>query len=86
VSTLSLIDKVLALFDDQLLKECIGSPWAFSHFAGSMLKTRHVPSMIICLEMTKKILDTDFENFALPLIREGVANLIEQISCEENFK
>jgi len=51
-----------------------------------MLKTRHVPSMIICLEMTKKILDTDFENFALPLIREGVANLFEQISCEENFK
>ena len=50
---------------------------AFSHFAGSMLKTRHVPSMIICVEMMRKILDNDYINFAVPLIREGVTNLVE---------
>ena len=60
VSALSLIDKTLALLDDKMLKQFIGSPLAFSHFAGSMLKTRHVPSMIICLEMMRKILDNDF--------------------------
>ena len=83
---LSLIDKTLSLFDEKLLKTCIKSGKSFAHLVYQILKTRHVPSINLCLRMTRTMLDSDKHRFAVPLIREGVATLIRDLAKEDSFK
>lgn len=84
--TLSLIDKTLSLFDEKLLKTCIKSGKAFAHLTYQILKTRHVPSINTCLQMTRTMMDSDKHRFGVPMIREGVVSLMRDLSNEESFK
>lgn len=83
---LMLIDKTLSLFDEKLLKTCIKSGKAFAHFSYQILKTRHVPSINTCLQMTRTMLNSDKHRFAVPMIREGVVSLVRDLSKEDSFK
>ena len=86
IRTLNLIDKTLALFDENLLRNAIRSQKSFAHFIYQIMRTKHLGSITICLETVRKMLDCDSQRFAVPLIREGVVNLIQDLSSEDSFK
>lgn len=86
IRTLALIDKTLCLFDNELLKSCIKSERSFAHFIYQIIRTRHIQSIEMSLQTTRKLLDVDADRFAVPLIREGVFDQIKQISTQTLFK
>lgn len=85
IRTLQLIDKILALFDDELLQGFI-EPKQFANFIYQILRSKHIFSIEVCLRMTKKILDCSPLTYSVPFIREGVSSMIQSLSDEAKFK
>lgn len=80
-----MIDKALALFDDELLKGFI-EPNQFAHFIYQIIKSKHSSSIDVSLKITRKVLDCSPLAYSVPFIREGVSKLIKDISTEDLFK
>jgi elongation factor P--beta-lysine ligase len=82
---LQVIDKVIALFDDELLKNFI-EPNQFAHFIYQIIRSKHSSSIDVALKITRKVIDCSPIAYSVPIIREGVSKLIKDISTEELFK
>lgn len=85
IRILQAIDKIIALFDDELLKNFI-EPEQFANFIFQILRSKHSSSIDVSLKITKKVMDCSPETYAVPFIREGVSQLIKDISTEESLK
>jgi hypothetical protein len=85
IRTLQVIDKIIALFDDELLKGFI-EPQQFASFIVQILRAKHSSSIAVSLTITRKVMDCSPEAYAVPLIREGVGQLIHDISTEDKLK
>ena len=85
IKALQVIDKMIALLDDELLKHFI-EPKKFANFIFSILKSRHSSSIAVALRITRKVLGCSPMTFAVPFIREGVSHTIREVSTEANFK
>ena len=70
--TLDVIDKVLSLFDNELLKNFI-KPDQFANFISQIFSSKHPSSIDICLKITKMVMDCSPNIYSVPIIREGVA-------------
>ena len=80
-----MIDRVIALLDNELLRDFI-EPKQVANFVFQIIKTKHSQSICVALQMTRKVLDSHPMTYAVPLIREGVSQLIANISTEQQFK
>lgn len=76
---LQVIDKMISLFNDELLNNFI-EPYSFAKFIYSNLRSKQLPSMQLCLQMVQKLMKTNATNYTLPLMREGVTEFIKKIS------
>jgi hypothetical protein len=85
IKTLQVIDKVISLFDDSLLKNFI-EPKQFANFIFQIIGSKHSSSIDVSLKITKKVMDCSPVIYSLPLIRQGVSHVIQDISSQENFK
>ena len=85
IKTLQVIDKIIALFDDSLLKNFI-EPKQFASFIYQILSSKHSQSIDVSLKITKKVMDCSPIIYSLPLIREGVSQMIKDISDGDKFK
>ena len=82
---MQVIDKVIALFDDELLKNFI-EPNQFAHFIYQIIRSKHSSSIDVSLKITRKVIDCSPIAYSVPIIREGVSKMIKDISTEELFK
>jgi hypothetical protein len=73
------------LFDDGLLKNFI-EPKQFANFIFQIIGSKHSSSLDVSLKITKKVMDCSPVNYSLPLIREGVSQMIKDISTQDKFK
>jgi hypothetical protein len=83
--TLKTIDKLILLFNEELLTNFI-EPYSFAKFIHSNLRANQISSIIICLQMIDKLMKSNPKNYILPLIREGVPQFIKTISTIENLE
>lgn len=83
--TLDVIDKILSLFDNELLKNFI-KPDQFANFVSQIFGSKHPASIDICLKITKKVMECSPNLYSVPIIREGVAQRISDLSTEEKYK
>ena len=76
VKTLQTIDKLLLLFNEELLNNFI-EPYSFAKFIYSNLRTNQLSSILSCLQMVDKLMKSNAKTYTLPLIREGVTVYIK---------
>ena len=86
VRILSLIDKTLSLFSPDVLQTSVRSAQSFAHFIAQIMRTRHLPSILISLQTAAKVMQVQPHRFAIPLKREGVETLIRELSSADSFK
>jgi hypothetical protein len=85
IKTLQIIDKIISLFNEELLKNFI-EPYSFAKFIYSNLRSLHPTSIIICLQMVEKLIKSNPYMYTLPMIREGVSQFILKLSTTESFE
>jgi hypothetical protein len=85
IRTLQVIDKIIALFDDELLKDFI-EPEQFASFIVQILRSKHSSSIDVSLKITRKVMDCSPQAYSVPFIREGVSQLIHDLSEEDTLK
>mmetsp|Transcript_11609 Transcript_11609/g.17572 ORF Transcript_11609/g.17572 Transcript_11609/m.17572 type:complete len:400 (+) Transcript_11609:574-1773(+) len=83
--TLQLIDKMIALFDGELLTNFI-NPQQFAGFIVQIIRSKNTSSIDASLKITKKVIDCGSQIFVVPFIREGVSRAIKDLSTEAGFK
>jgi hypothetical protein len=82
---LKVIDKMISLFNDELLNNFI-EPYSFAKFIYSNLRSNHLPSMQLCLQMVDKLMKSNPKNYTLPLMREGVTSYVKKLSTQEQLE
>lgn len=80
--TLQIIDKLILLFSEELLNNFI-EPYSFAKFIYSNLRSNHLQSTYLCLQMVEKLMKSNPKTFTLPLMREGVSPFIKTLSTQE---
>lgn len=85
IKTLKLIDKIVSLMDPTLLKSFL-EPSQFANFVIQILRSRHSGSITVALDMSQRVLECSPMTHAVPFVREGVSELIRQLSTVDNFK
>jgi len=77
--TLQIIDKMISLFNNELLNNFI-EPYSFAKFIYSNLRTNNIQSLLLCVSMVDKLMKSNPKTYILPLMREGVTSYIKKIS------
>jgi hypothetical protein len=76
---------MISLFNNELLNNFI-EPYSFAKFIYSSLRTNHLTSILLCLRMIEKLMNSNPRAYALPMMREGVIPFIEKLSSLESIK
>jgi hypothetical protein len=76
---------MISLFNDELLNNFI-EPYSFAKFIYSNMRGNNVFSIKICLQMIDKLMKSNPQTYTLPLMREGVTNIIKQLATQESIE
>jgi hypothetical protein len=85
VKTLQAIDKLILLFNEELLNNFI-EPYPFAKFISTNLRANQLSSIHLCLQMIEKLMKSNPKNYTLPLVREGISTFIKGIKSMEDLE
>lgn len=85
IKTLQIIDKMISLFNEELLNNFI-EPYSFSKFIYSNFRSQHLASIQLCLQMVQKLIQSNPKTYTLPLMREGVSEYVKKLQSQESIE